>query len=99
MKDERKIDRSPEGGRYGPPDRRMATRVRAVTLNGHEHDGETIVTLGSDSLDRRGADAGLGDEQLIEPAYPLDIGIVACGIDYRPVAHDIIDDNETAPRR
>jgi hypothetical protein len=83
----------------GPPDRRMATQARAATLNGHEHDRETIVALGSDSLDRRGTDAGLGGEHFIEPAYPLDIGIVACSINYLAVAHDIIDDDETAPRR
>jgi hypothetical protein len=68
-------------------------------LNGHEHDRETIVALGSDGLDRRGTDAGLGGEQLIELAYPLDIGIVASGIDYPAVAHNVIDDDETAPRR
>ena len=68
-------------------------------LNGYQHDRETIVALGSDSLDRRGTDAGLGGEQLIEPAYPLDIGIVASGIDYPAVAYNVIDDDETSPRR
>ena len=93
MKDECKIDRYAEECRHGSPGGRMTTKVRAATLNGHEHDRETIVALGSDGLDRRGADAGLGGEQLIEPAYPLDIGIMACGIDYPAVAHDIIDDD------
>ena len=70
-----------------------ATEVKAATLNGHQHDGETIVALGSDGLDRRGADAGLGCEHFIEAAYPLDIWIGACGIDYPAVAYNVIDDD------
>ena len=93
MKDERKFDRRAEDGHHGPPDRRMATQVRAATLNGHQHDGETVVALGSDGLDRRGADTGLGCEHFIEPAYPQNIGIVACGIDYPAVAYNVIDDD------
>jgi hypothetical protein len=54
------------------------------------------VALGSNRLDRRGTDAGLGGEHFIESAYPLDIGIAACGIDYPTVAYNVIDDDETA---
>ncbi len=54
------------GGRW----QKEATQARAMTLYGHEHDGETIVALGADSLDRRGADARLGGEHFIEAAYP-----------------------------
>ena len=68
-------------------------------LNGHEHDRETIVALGSDGLDRRGTDAGLGGEHFIEAAYPQNIGIVASGVDHPAVAHHIVDDDKTAPRR
>ena len=97
MKNECKFDRHGKDGRHGPPGRRAATQVRASTLNGDEYDRETIVALGSDSLDRRGADAGLGGEHFIEAAYPQNIGIMACGIDYPAVAHNIIGDDETAP--
>ena len=68
-------------------------------LNGHEHDRETIVALGSDSLDRRGADARLRGKHVIEAAYPQNIGIAAESVDDPPVAHHIIDDDETAPAR
>ena len=93
MKNERKFDRHPEDGR-GQKD---PTQIRAVTLNGHEHDGETIVALGSDGLDRRGADSGLRGEHFIKPSDPLDIGIEASRIDDSAVADNVIDDDETAP--
>jgi hypothetical protein len=45
MKNERKFDRRAEDGRAaGKKDGNPS--VRAATLNGHEHDGETIVALG-----------------------------------------------------
>ncbi len=93
MKDECKIDRRGKDGRHGPQGGRMATEVRAATLTGHENDRETIVPLGSDGLDRRRADAGLSGEQFIEAAYPLDIRIKACAIDYPAVAYNVIDDD------
>src|SRR5450631_835920 len=73
--------------------------VAALNAACHEGDGEPVVALGSNGLDRRGADARLHRQHVIEAAYPHDVGIVAGAIDHPSVAHYIIDDDHAAPPR
>jgi len=70
-----------------------------LKVAGHERDRKTVVALGADGLDRRGADARLRGKHVIEAAYPQNIGIAAESVDDPPVAHHIIDDDHAAPPR
>ncbi len=102
------LDRAeyPLSGQANPPNKnshgpeaefKPALRAPALNIFGHEDDGETIVALGADGLDRRGTNARLGGKHLIEVADSQNIGIMACGIDHPAVAHHIINNDHDCP--
>jgi len=69
---------------------------RPAAASEDRRDGGAVVPLAAHGLDRRGADARLGGEPLVEPAHPLHAGVVAAGIGHRLRAHDVVDDDQAA---
>src|SRR4051812_7685347 len=70
-----------------------------TSASNDQREREAVVPLATYCLDRRGADARLGREHLVETAYPLDPGVIAVGIDHLPLADDVIDDDQAAAAR
>src|SRR5437764_114396 len=86
---------SPQGTvRESPPFRaRSAAALRAV---GDERQREAVVALAADGLDRGGADARLGGQQLVEAAGTLDARVVAGRVEHRALAHHVVGDDQAA---
>ena len=56
----------------------------------------TLGTLDADGLHDSGTQSRLGRQQLMETPHALYAGIVAADIDHRPVAYDVVGDDEAA---
>ena len=65
--------------------RRSLTEGRALR-GADQRDGETVVALAADRLDRRGIDSGVGGDHFVELALGLDFGVVAVGVSESSVA-------------
>ena len=62
----------------------------------HYREHEPIVAFASDGLDGGRGHPGLAGEKLSEPADALDVAVGTLRIDDLALAHDIVDDEDSA---
>src|SRR5258705_10391068 len=78
------------GGRVASP----ARPSPLLKVPGQQRDGDPVVPLGPDRLDRRGAHARLRGEQLVELADAMHAGVLARVVDHRSLTDDVVHDDQ-----